>query len=134
VIANLDLIETEVRAKVREMTTTIPRADELVLLFRRYGLDAVRNDATPTTIQPSEVGLLIEAVAPTRELADTAVSLARSTALHQGFPGRKTTAGNLAFPFSPSDLNGGDVYEFAVYHLLDTENMPDLFPIALTEV
>lgn len=134
VIANLALIETEVRAKVREMTAAVSRADELVLLFRRYGLDAVRNDARTSTNRPSEVGLVIEAVAPTRQLAETAVSLARSTALHQGFPGRKTTAGNLAFPFSPSDLDGGDVYEFAVYHLLDTEDMPNLFPVALEEL
>ena len=134
VIANLDLIEEAVRARVRDMASGLPRAEELVLLFRRYGLDAVGGDRQTSGPLPAEVGLVIEAVAPTRELADTAVSLARSTALHQGFPGRKTTAGNLAFPFSPSDLSGGDVYEFALYHLLDTEGLPELFPVSLTEL
>lgn len=134
VIASLDLVEEAVRTKVREMTAGHPQAGELVLLFRRYGLDAVGLARQASEARPAEVGLVIEAVAPTRELADTAVSLARSTALHQGFPGRKTTAGNLAFPFSPSDLNGGDVYEFAVYHLLDTGGLPELFPVSLSEL
>ena len=78
--------------------------------------------------------MVIEALAPPQDLADTAVSLARSTALHQGFPGRKTTAGNLAFPFSPSDLHGGDVYEFAVYHLMDVASMDSLFPVHVEDV
>lgn len=77
---------------------------------------------------------MIEAVAPTQALADTAVSLARSTALHQGFPGRKTTAGNFAFPFSPSDLHAGDVYEFAVYHLLEIDAAETLFPVEIEDV
>ena len=50
---------------------------------------------------------------------DALLGLARSKALHQGFPDRKATAGNLAFPFSPSDFAGGAVYEFALYHLTD---------------
>ena len=54
-----------------------------------------------------------------QEQADALIGLARSKALHQGFPDRKATAGNLAFPFSPSDFSGGAVYEFALYHLTD---------------
>ncbi|MBO5822848.1 MAG: 3-methylaspartate ammonia-lyase, partial [Lentisphaeria bacterium] len=54
-----------------------------------------------------------------QDQADALVALARSKALHQGFPERKATAGNLAFPFSPSDFSGGEVYEFALYHLTD---------------
>jgi hypothetical protein len=46
-------------------------------------------------------------------------SLARSTLLHYGYDGRISTAGNLAFPFSPSDISMGEVYEFSIYHLLD---------------
>ena len=68
---------------------------------------------------PKEVGLVIEAIAPTQEKADALIGLARSKALHQGFPDRKATAGNLAFPFSPSDFSGGAVYEFALYHITD---------------
>ena len=93
---------------------------EYSLRFLRYGLDAVTGDnEKENTVLPREVGLVIEAVAATQEKADALVGLARSKALHQGFPDRKATAGNLAFPFSPSDFSGGAVYEFALYHLTD---------------
>jgi len=39
--------------------------------------------------------------------------------LHYGYPGRISTAGNLAFPFSPSDFKVGEVYEFSIYHLME---------------
>jgi hypothetical protein len=62
------------------------------------------------------------------------LKLARSTALHQHYDGRKTTAGNLAFPFSPSDFRAGPVYEFAVYHLMQVPDLDTLFPVEFTEV
>ena len=36
--------------------------------------------------------------------AQSHLALLRATLLHYGFEGRKATAGNLAFPFSPSDM------------------------------
>ena len=60
-----------------------------------------------------EVGVVIDAVCPTPEAADTLRSLTRSTLLHLGYPARIATAGNLYFPFSPSDLRAGAVYEFS---------------------
>jgi len=105
------------------------------LRFLRYGVDAVSGglEAPPEPL-PREAGLLIEAIGPTQEIADTVLSLARSSALHQAFPNRKATAGNLAFPFSPSDFHGGEVFEFALYHLLDTTGLELDFPLLLKEV
>ena len=77
---------------------------------------------------------MIEAIAPTQDIADTAISLARSSALHQQFPNRKSTAGNLAFPFSPSDFKGGEVYEFSLYHLMDMEGIDLEFRPEIIEV
>jgi hypothetical protein len=37
------------------------------------------------------------------------------------------TAGNLAFPYSPSDFHAGEVYVFSVYHLLTIDNPAALF-------
>ena len=54
----------------------------------------------PVTDQiPYEVGLVIEVIAKTQTIADTVCSFARSTLLHFGYPGRLSTAGNLAFPY-----------------------------------
>ena len=118
-IRHLDEIEKGVRAAVAESANFV-KEGEYSLRFLRYGLDAVTgsNEPKPEPL-PREVGLVIEAIAPTQEKADALIGLARSKALHQGFPDRKATAGNLAFPFSPSDFSGGAVYEFALYHLTD---------------
>jgi hypothetical protein len=91
------------------------------------------NEPLPSSL-PREACLVIEAVAPTQELADTVIGLARSSALHQAFPNRKATAGNLAFPFSPSDFQGGAVYQFSLYHLMNTEGMDISFPVELLTV
>ncbi len=123
-IAELDAIEQGVRQAVAGNMKGVLNEDQYTLRFLRYGVDGVTGAfEEPPLPLPREVGLLIEAIAPTQELADTVISLARSSALHQAFPNRKATAGNLAFPFSPSDFRGGEVFEFALYHLLDTKGL-----------
>jgi len=96
-----------------------------------YGKNGVMGnlEPTPTTTGAHELGIVIEATAPTQANADTICAFARSTMLHYGYPGRRATAGNLAFPYSPSDFHGGEVYEFSVYHLLHTADPASLFPI-----
>ncbi len=88
----------------------------------------------PTDRSGHELGIVIEAVAQTQELANTICAFARSTMLHHGYPGRISTAGNLAFPYSPSDFKGGEVYRFSLYHLLRVDDPSDLFPIDLVDV
>ena len=80
-----------------------------------------------------ELGIVIEAVSPTQEEADSLVSVTRSTLLHYGYPGRISTAGNLAFPFSPSDIRVGEVYEFSIYHLMEIDD-PAGFPVEMVRV
>ena len=132
-VASLDAIERGVRAGVAGSIRDI--TEDYQLRFLRYGIDAVggRLEAPPEQL-PREAALVIEAVAPTQELADTVISLARSSALHQAFPNRKATAGNLAFPFSPSDFHGGEGYEFALYHLMDSEGIVPGFKPEIMEI
>ena len=51
--------------------------------------------------------------------------------MHYGYEGRKATAGNLAFPFAPSDVEFGAVYEFSVYHLMQVGDGVELFPMEI---
>ena len=44
----------------------------------------------------------------TQEIANAVVGLARVTLLHSDFPGRLCKEGNMAFPFSPSDIERGE--------------------------
>jgi hypothetical protein len=134
VIRNLPVIEETVRAAVKRNLGGVPEGD-YKLGFRYYGRDAVLGVLEPERDRvPHEVGAMVEAIGKTQEIADYVLSLARSSLLHCPFPGRKTTAGNLAFPASPSDTSAGPVYEFSVYHLMDVDDQLDLFPMELETV
>jgi hypothetical protein len=80
------------------------------------------------------VGIVLETVADSQELAESVLGFARSTMLHFGFPGRIATAGNLAFPYSPSDFKVGTAYNFSVHHLVTPERPDELFPVSYEEV
>ncbi|HHY15668.1 MAG TPA: DUF1446 domain-containing protein [Firmicutes bacterium] len=96
-----------------------------------YGKNGVMGELEPTPVAGHELGLVIEAVGPTQEVADTICSFARSTLLHYGYPGRKSTAGNLAFLYSPSDVSAGAVYQFNVHHLMQVADPKSTFPMKM---
>jgi hypothetical protein len=129
-IAGIDAILEAVREQVvgtsgAAKIGTVPGT----LHFHVYGRDGVMGAREPLRqVRAHELGIVLEAVAPTQDEAEALLSAARSTLLHYGYPGRIATAGNLAFPFSPSDLAAGEVYEFSVYHLMEID-APDAFPI-----
>ena len=105
------------------------------LSVHRYGKDGVMGKLEPhKEFVPLELGLVLEVVAQDQGLATSICGLARSVMLHAAYPGRITTAGNLATPFSPLDLPIGPVYEFHIYHLVDEDDPHLLFPMDLMEV
>jgi hypothetical protein len=78
--------------------------------------------------------VVIEVVASSQELADTICALARSASLHMGYEGRLANGGNFAFPFSPAEFAGPELYEFRVYHLMRVDDPLEPFPITWEEV
>ena len=133
-VAGIDRILEEVQEQVREMSSR-DRIDGSIF-FHVYGKNGVMGPLEPLpqeAMQPHELCLIIEALCPTQEQADTLCSVTRSTLLHYGYEGRISTAGHLAFPFSPSDIRMGEVFEFSVYHLMETAGQ-DLFPFTVEQV
>ena len=102
--------------------------------FYHYGLDAVMGELEPDRTLPHEIGLMFEVIADSQEKADAICASTRSCYLHYGYPGRKSTAGNLAFPFAPSDVSFGAVYAFSVYHLMAVSDPTEFFPAEWVEV
>ncbi|MBU1239057.1 DUF1446 domain-containing protein, partial [Myxococcota bacterium] len=133
-IAGIDGILEDVRGQVDAMRRgKASMAGEVY--FHVYGKNGVMGPLEPLASQDMhshELSIIVEAVGPTKEAADTLCSVTRSTLLHFGYEGRISTAGNLAFPFSPSDIPMGEVFEFSLYHLMDRE--PDMFPIEYVTV
>lgn len=128
-ISKIDSIIKSVRERVENNFEKYGITD-FFLDFKIYGKKGVMAMFEGAEESHSdELLIIIEAVANTQETANTICSFARSTMLHFGYEGRISTAGNLAFPFSPSDCKMGEVYEFNIYHLLQVDDPVSLFPI-----
>ncbi|MDD2491548.1 MAG: acyclic terpene utilization AtuA family protein [Bacteroidales bacterium] len=128
-ISQIDKIVESVKERVKNNFEHYGITD-FFLDFKIYGKNGVMAMFPNLETQVAhELMIIIEAVAPTQDQADTICGFARSTMLHYGYEGRISTAGNLAFPFSPSDCKVGEVFEFNVYHLMKVDNPADLFPI-----
>nr|WP_318384990.1 acyclic terpene utilization AtuA family protein [uncultured Enterobacter sp.] len=115
-IAGIDAILEEVKASV---ASNLNLSDErLHITFHLYGKNGVMGVQEPMQDAGHELGIVLDVVAPTQDEANSVCSLVRSTLLHYGYENRIATAGNLAFPFSPSDIPSGPVYAFSIYHLI----------------
>ncbi len=98
-----------------------------------YGQGAVR--PLPSDLRARhEAGLVIEFIAPDAELARTAAAVYKQNLLHHGYPGRLSTAGNLAFPFTPSELDAHAAYGFVLYHVMHDAPLDDIFHIAIHDI
>jgi len=104
------------------------------LNFIPYGINGVMGELEPEQKLSHEIGIVMDVVAQDKNTAEQVLSFARSTMLHFGFPGRISTAGNLAFPFSPSDIPVGEVYNFSIHHLVEVDDPEKLFPVDFVEV
>lgn len=124
----LERVEQLVKEQVIEYYSNIPK-EEYTIHFINYGLNGVLGECEFNSNLPHEVGVIIEVIAKTQRLANSICGSVRSSLLHYGYEGRKSTAGNLAFPFAPSDIPYGPVYEFSVYHLMEVSNPCEMFPI-----
>lgn len=122
-IGQIEEIQQRVLEQVREYYQEIS-ADQYKINFYNYGMNAVLGAKESEPFAGHEIGVLFEVIAETQELANSICSSVRSTFLHYGYENRKSTAGNLAFPFAPSDVEFGPVYEFSVYHLLEIDENP----------
>ena len=121
-IENIDYITKTVTDFVKENTkNTISQEDYSVMFKTAGGAE-------------SSMSVIIDVVGKTQEIADTICALARSRMLHCDYDGRKSSAGNLAFPFSPSDIHAGEVYEFSVFHLACVDSLLETSEISLEEV
>lgn len=125
-IRNIDTLQQGVLDRIRESQRGIIDPSQYSVTFHRYGLDGVMGAWEPNRIPGHEIGLVIDVVGETAEIAEAVCGLARSTILHIPFDGRQATAGNVAFPFSPAEIPAGPVYAFNIYHLMEIDD-PETF-------
>lgn len=135
-IAGLDFFLRSVRENVADKVAAFGIApEEYQLIIRTYGRDGVMAAREPERGKLGhELGFVIEVVATTQEIASAVTGMARTNMLHTDFPGRLCKEGNMAFPFSPSDIEAGPVYRFSVFHTVAVDDPCALFPIDYEQV
>ena len=127
----------ELLPKVADLVQSLVCEDQPVdytLHFRVYGIDGVRMVTPADEPPPGEVFIMGECTAPTPERASEVVRSCKQFLLHFGYPGRLSTAGNVAFPFTPPEVSLGPAYRFNVYHLLNVDDADALFPVEVEAV
>ena len=130
-VDTIDTFIESIRASVAVKVATFDvRPGDYQLVFRLYGKNGVMGDWEPTRKTAShEIGILAEVVAQSREIANAVVAVTRASLLHTDFPGRMCKEGNMAFPFSPSDIERGPIYRFSLRHLVEPGDPHEMFPI-----
>ncbi len=104
------------------------------LRFRVYGKNAIMGELEYQPVQTHELCVIIEVVAKDQETANSVCAITRANFLHYPYPERRTTGGNIAIPFSPSDAPMGPVYSFGIYHTVEVDDPNELFEIEVVEV
>ena len=103
--------------------------------FHVHGRDGVMQRWEPERNELArEIGLTIDVVADNAELAHAACHQISGALLHLHYPGIFNTSGNLAFLYSPSEIDAGRVYDFSAYHLMKVDSPTALFPIHYEEI
>lgn len=101
--------------------------DDYTLNVRVYG--GTKSEAEHSDLAAANVGVIIDVVGATQAIADFVLATARGRMMHFNYEGRKSTAGNLAFPYSPSDHPLGAVYEFSAYHVIEVDDFSEAYQI-----
>jgi hypothetical protein len=108
-------------------------AESFSIRILKYGQSGVMGRLEPTPVAGHEVCLIVDVIAAEQEVAHEISSFAKSTLGHYGFPGRRTTANNVAYPFSPMDFDLGKVYRFNIWHSLPLEDPCEPFRAEIME-
>ncbi len=133
-IQNVKTLLEEVKGVVQDLVCGAGVAPDYDLTFRTYGLDAVFPWPEPPITPPREIFILGEVIAPTTDRALAVTKSTKQYLLHHGFPGRLSTSGNIAFPFTPPELAAGPAYRFNAYHLMEMDDLAAHFPVTTEQV
>ncbi|MEM7775015.1 MAG: acyclic terpene utilization AtuA family protein [Pseudomonadota bacterium] len=118
-------------AKVRERLGLSDA--EFTLELRLIGVDATLGDLEANAVSGSEVGVLGIVTAQSQELAREIAKLLNPYLLHHPLTENEEMP-TFAFPFSPPEMDRGEIYEFCLNHVLELADPMDAFRLTTLEV
>jgi len=128
----LDNVRSLVTSRVDGMGV---RPEDYKLVFRVIGKNAVMGEREPVKeVLTHELGVIMEAVAPTQDLANEILGLARQAGKNMHYEGKLCDEGCLTYPYSPSDIPAGPVYEYNIFHAVEPDDPLEMFPIEYVAV
>jgi hypothetical protein len=105
------------------------------LHYRVYGKNGAMGPLEPhNALEGHEAGLLIEVLGRSADEARAIMNVVWHTGLHHPIPEWQGLVSNLAFPYSPPELDGGPVYRFCVNHVLELDDPGEPFGIEYVDV
>jgi hypothetical protein len=110
--------------------------DQCMISFRVYGQDAVLGErqARDGRNNPHELGIFMDTVAPSQELAASVIATVSHTILHFAVPAWQGLVSNLAFPIAPHEIDLGPAYSFVLNHVMELEDPHEAFTIEYKEL
>ncbi|HBK46588.1 MAG TPA: 3-methylaspartate ammonia-lyase [Xanthomonadaceae bacterium] len=128
VLARLDEFHDKMLEALYERTrrTVGVAAGDFHISLRMYGWNAVSGDKPPEgTAPPREIGMLFVATADTQEIATQIAKACNPYFFH--FPiDMEEELPSYGFAFSPADIERGQVFEFKLNHVIETEHPMEL--------
>ncbi len=104
----------------RVRRTLGPQAGAFGISLRPYGWNAVSGRAPPPgTAPPREIGVMFVATAATQALATEVAKVCNPLFFHFPVSANKEMP-SYAFPFSPAEMERGQVFEFHLQHIVAT--------------
>lgn len=128
----LEMVKQKVQEEIKSQGIS---KEQYGLKFRIYGKNGVMGDSEPKKqVTAHELGIIGEVISKVEEISRMVLAKAHYYTLHSDFPGRLCIAGNLAFPYSPSDIKMGAAYNFNINHLLELDDACEIFPMEIIEL
>jgi hypothetical protein len=134
-IAALDEALESTRALMDRRLAALVGDAAYKVFFHVYGRDAILGPLEPLRHRlPHEVALVVEVLAPDKDLAFEICSFVGHQLLFLPYKGRKATAGSLAHLVDTDPFDAGPAYEFSIDHLMALDDPQECFPITVHEV
>lgn len=128
-------LEDRIDARIKQIYGERLKPGQYVINIRIYGKNGTMGPLEPVKeIRSHELCLVIEATAPTQDMASALAGIVRHQALHLPIPEWSGLITALACPYNPAHLDRGAVYRFNVNHVVEPDDPHEMFPMDFVEI
>ena len=121
----LERLDDNLRERLR---SSVGHEHRYQIVVRVYGKDGVMGELEPrNAVEGHEVTLLWDVISGSQELSHSIAASLSHMAVHNPIPEWHGLISGVAFPFAPSEVDRGPVYEFHLNHVVFPDSPTALF-------